>query len=117
MSSPFLNAYDDHLDRVYGFFAYRLDSRVDAEDLTQLTFERAFRAWDSFDPRKGSTKTWLLAVARNLLIDFSRRDPASFEELTSDDAAHESLAEPATADLDVGLEADLAAALATLSQR
>src|SRR3954449_8477890 len=110
MNTPFLDAYDDHLDRVYGFFAYRLDSRADAEDLTQVTFERALRAWDSFDPGKGSAKTWLLAIARNLLIDFYRQDPSSSQELFSDDGPHEWLAEPDPADLGVGLEPDLAAA-------
>jgi RNA polymerase sigma-70 factor (ECF subfamily) len=60
--------------RVYGFVAYRLRGRELAEDLTQATFERALRAWSRFDPRRGSERTWLLAIARNLVIDHHRRD-------------------------------------------
>jgi RNA polymerase sigma factor (sigma-70 family) len=48
--------------------------RAEAEDLTQATFERALRAWSRFDPRRASECTWLLAIARNLLIDHHRRD-------------------------------------------
>jgi RNA polymerase sigma-70 factor (ECF subfamily) len=57
---------------VYAFFAYRLRDRTEAEDLTQQTFERALRAWSRFDPARASSATWLLAIARNLLIDHYR---------------------------------------------
>jgi RNA polymerase sigma-70 factor (ECF subfamily) len=69
----FATVYDRHVWHVYGFFGYRLTSRQEVEDLTQLTFERALRAWKRFDPARASVLTWLLAIARNLLIDHFRR--------------------------------------------
>jgi RNA polymerase sigma-70 factor (ECF subfamily) len=72
--ASFARVYSDHVWRVYGFFAYRLRDRGTAEDLTQATFERALRAWSRFDPRRGSEATWLITIARNLLIDHLRRD-------------------------------------------
>jgi RNA polymerase sigma factor (sigma-70 family) len=72
--SDFARVYDEHVWRVYGFLAYRMRNRDAAEDLTQATFERALRAWSRFDPRRASEGTWLLAIARNLLIDHHRRD-------------------------------------------
>lgn len=72
--SEFARVYEEHVWRVYGFLAYRLRDRDGAEDLTQATFERALRAWSRFDPRRASESTWLLAIARNLLIDHHRRD-------------------------------------------
>ena len=72
--SDFARVYDDHVWRVYGFLAYRLRDRETAEDMTQATFERALRAWSRFDPRRASESTWLLTIARNLLIDHQRRD-------------------------------------------
>jgi RNA polymerase sigma-70 factor (ECF subfamily) len=66
--------YSEHAWSVYGFLAYRLGDRQTTEDLTQATFERALRASSRFDPRRGSERTWLLAIARNLLIDHHRRD-------------------------------------------
>jgi RNA polymerase sigma factor (sigma-70 family) len=70
----FLRAYEDHVTDVYGFFAYRAGSRPDAEDLTQLTFERAWKAWGRFDKSRASVRTWLLAIARNAYVDYRRRD-------------------------------------------
>src|SRR5437660_8540838 len=73
-ATSFVRVYHEHVWRVYGFLAYRLRDRDLAEDLTQATFERALRAWSRFDPRRASESTWLLAIARNLLIDHHRRD-------------------------------------------
>jgi RNA polymerase sigma factor (sigma-70 family) len=72
--TDFARVYSENVWRVYGFLAYRVRTREIAEDLTQLTFERALRAWSRFDPRRASESTWLLAIARNLLIDHHRRD-------------------------------------------
>jgi RNA polymerase sigma-70 factor (ECF subfamily) len=65
--------YEDHVWHVYGFFGYHRLSRPDAEDLTQATFERATRAYARYDPARAAPKTWLLAIAQNLLIDHYRR--------------------------------------------
>lgn len=72
--SDFARLYEEHIWRVYGFIAYRVRDRHLAEDLTQGTFERALRAWARYDPRRASEATWLLAIARNLVIDHHRRD-------------------------------------------
>jgi RNA polymerase sigma-70 factor (ECF subfamily) len=85
VSTDFLQAYEDHIWDVYGYFAYRALPRADAEDLTQVTFERALRAWDRFDPERASSRTWLLAIARNAYIDYRRRDrPGRRVSLDSD---------------------------------
>lgn len=57
---------------VYAFFGYSVD-RSHAEDLTSATFERVVRAWSTFDPERASERTWILAIARNLLLDHFRR--------------------------------------------
>jgi RNA polymerase sigma-70 factor (ECF subfamily) len=111
----FAAVYDEHVWRVYGFFAYWLASRPDAEDLTQQTFERAFRAWGRYDETRASVSTWLLAIARNLLIDHRRATPspamASVDEQALD-------AVPATPDQhSVGLDPDLERALGELGPR
>jgi len=108
----FAAAYDEHVWTVYGFIAYRVGSRDDAEDLTQQTFERALRAWGRFDPAKASMATWLLTIARNLVIDHyrARREHAELDDLGD--------AEPRThASYDLGLSPALAGALASLSPR
>src|SRR3954447_10032767 len=112
------DAYAAHADQVLAFLRYRMLSRADAEDLTQLTFERALRAWDRFDPARASARTWLLAIARNLLIDQHRRATTAPRPNPLDP---DELAQVAEAGNDLerilGVDPDLATALAELSRR
>jgi RNA polymerase sigma-70 factor (ECF subfamily) len=106
--------YEEHVWSVYGFFGYRVASRADAEDLTQLTFERALRAWGRFDPARASPGTWLLSIASNLLIDHYRRDRSARQEPIED---HPSRRELITEDPELGIAPDLADALEQLGRR
>src|SRR5690349_13888482 len=112
----FASAYEEHVWQVYGFFAYRGQSREEAEDLTQLTFERALRAWGRYDPSKAQVSTWLLTIARNLLIDRYRSGAAAPPMDPIEDTPEDRLP---TAELDVahGLRPEVQRALSTLDQR
>ena len=82
----FERLYADHAQALFGFLSYRTGDRVLAEDLLADTFERALRARRRFDPRKASEKTWLYAIALNLLRDSARRRAAegrALERVTS----------------------------------
>jgi RNA polymerase sigma factor (sigma-70 family) len=87
--------YREHVDAVYAFFAYSVGRDV-AEDLTSGTFERVIRSWAKYDAEKGSERTWILTIARNLLTDHYRRsshrnavsveeNPAILETIAADD--------------------------------
>lgn len=75
---------DDDFERLYAaeaaglfsFLAYRTGDRALAEDLLADAFERALRARRRFDRRRGSAKTWLYAIALNVLRDHARRAAA-----------------------------------------
>ncbi len=83
--SEFARVVEEQIWRVYGFISYRVASRETVEDLTQLTFERALRAWPRYDSRKGSESTWLLAIARNLVIDHHRADRSDRQTLLDEE--------------------------------
>jgi len=56
-----------NLDSVY-HFALRLSGSPDrAQDLTQETFLRAWRAWDSYEPGTRA-RSWLFTICRNLFL-------------------------------------------------
>lgn len=113
----FSAVYDEHVWRVYGFFAYRMRVRADAEDLTQQTFERALRSWSSYDPSRAAVATWLLVIARNLLVDHHRADRSARQQpLDELDGTHDALVGDAD-EPDLGLEPDLERALASLGPR
>lgn len=44
-----------------------------AEEVVQETFARAWRSKERFDPSRGSVRTWLYSIERNLLTDMARR--------------------------------------------
>ena len=113
---PFAEIYDEHVWSVYGFFGYRVPTREMAEDLTQGTFERALRAWDRYDPRRGSPLTWLMAIARNVLIDHYRRDRSKGDEPLSEEI-HGGAIGSAPALEPLGVSPELERALDSLHRR
>jgi RNA polymerase sigma-70 factor (ECF subfamily) len=70
----FADVAADHLDAVYRYLVFLTGDRSAAEDLTAETFEKAFRTWRRFDPRRGSPRTWLCQIARTSAIDWFRAE-------------------------------------------
>ena len=114
----FARAYDEHIWSIFGFFGYRVRSREEAEDLTQLTFERALKAWGRYDSRRASVRTWLMTIARNALIDHHRRsaglrqEPLSDRQVEAGALGHEPAHERV-----LGISPELESALSVLGER
>ncbi len=64
--------YDLHGSEIFRFCHRLVGDRGLAEEATQETFLRAWRAQDRFEPTSGSLRTWMYAVARNVCIDALR---------------------------------------------
>jgi RNA polymerase sigma-70 factor (ECF subfamily) len=73
-----LPSYDEvvaqQLDAVYRYLVYLTGDRSAAEDLTAETFEKAFRSWRRFDPRRAAPRTWLCTIARSVAVDWFRSE-------------------------------------------
>src|SRR5499427_5337795 len=85
--------YADQLPRVYNFFRYRVGDGAVAEDLTSLTFEKAWVARQRYRRDLGAFSTWLMTIARNVATDHyrRRRDHAPLDDavhVTSQDDPH-----------------------------
>lgn len=65
-------AFDLHGSALLGFAVNAVRDRPLAEDCVQETFLRAWRSRGSFDPAKASERTWLFAIARNVIADAFR---------------------------------------------
>jgi RNA polymerase sigma-70 factor (ECF subfamily) len=76
--------YREELPRIYNFHRYRVLDRATAEDLTSTTFEKAWRARGRYRKDRASVSTWLLSIARNVVIDHYRR---TRHEVPLDDVA------------------------------
>ncbi|WP_246124009.1 sigma-70 family RNA polymerase sigma factor [Nocardia bhagyanarayanae] len=83
-----------------------------AEHAVQETLLRAWRSCSLFDARRGSVRTWLLAIERNVIIDIARARAARPFDTAWDeigDAGESPVAHPDFADglIDVLLVAEL----------
>jgi RNA polymerase sigma factor (sigma-70 family) len=58
--------------RVYGLALAIVRVPVDAEEVAQEAFVRAWRFAASFDARRGSVAAWLLGITRNVALDSVR---------------------------------------------
>lgn len=65
-------AYAAHGGEIYRLALRTLGNAGLAEEAVQETFLRAWRASDRFDPVRGSLRTWLFAIARNVVVDLGR---------------------------------------------
>ena len=72
----FERLYEAEAQGLFGFLAYRTGDRALAEDLLADTFERALRSRSASTAGAGRPKTWLYAIALNLLRDHARRAAA-----------------------------------------
>jgi RNA polymerase sigma-70 factor (ECF subfamily) len=62
------------LDAVHRYLLFLTGNRAVAEDLTGETFEKAFRSWRRFDPRRGTPRAWLCRIARSAALDHFRSE-------------------------------------------
>ncbi len=74
--------FREHWSLVVGYLTVRVRDRHLAEELAAETFYRATRAFLGW--RGGDPAAWLLAIARNVLVDAVRRDR---KHVRLDDAA------------------------------
>jgi RNA polymerase sigma-70 factor (ECF subfamily) len=92
------DVYRRELPRLYNYFRYRVADGATAEDLTSLTFEKAWRGRKQYRNDQAAFSTWLFTIARNVAVDYWRRrrrevpleeapEPSS-ETTPEDDLAH-----------------------------
>ena len=59
--------------RVFAMIVRQVPDVMDAQELMQDAFMRAFDHIDSYDPHKASLSTWLCRIAYRLTLDFLKR--------------------------------------------
>jgi len=79
--------YDRYVDAVYRYVFYRVRNEAEAEDVTSDVFMRALRAIPKYEPRQAFL-AWLYRIARNAVIDRSRRQSARQQVSFEDALAH-----------------------------
>ena len=62
-----------YAQRIFAMVVRQVPDVMDAQELTQDTFMRAFDHIDSYDPQRASLSTWLCRIAYRLTLDFLKR--------------------------------------------
>lgn len=101
-ANAFGELYERHLDRVYRYVFYRVGSPVEAEDLTEQVFLKAWEAIARYDDRGLPFTAWLYRMAHNLVIDYYRtRRP----DVALDEALDRAAQDDPSAETEANLEA------------
>ncbi|QOV11825.1 RNA polymerase sigma factor [Viridibacillus arvi] len=72
MQEPFKKLYILHSDSIYKYIFFMVNNKELAEDLTQETFFKAFKQFQTFR-NEAAVTTWLKRIARNLVYDHYRK--------------------------------------------
>jgi len=92
----FRRLYGELYAPVAGYVSQRVRNQQDAEDIVSHIFQRFLERFERFDAQQGSLMTWVLAMARNAVIDHyrqasafgaARNDTIDVAELSDDLAA------------------------------
>lgn len=67
--SEFARIYDKYVDAIYAYCRRRLDTVPLAEDATSQTFTKALAAAPGFREGSGTVRSWLFAIAHNVVLD------------------------------------------------
>ena len=71
--SEFARLYDKYVNAIYAYCRRRLDTVPLAEDATSQTFTKALATVPSFREGSGTVRSWLFAIAHNVVLDQIRR--------------------------------------------
>ncbi len=67
------DVYQQSLPRIFHFFCYKVGDETIAEELTSLTFEKAWVSRANYHRERGDVHSWLVGIARNVIIDHFRK--------------------------------------------
>jgi RNA polymerase sigma-70 factor (ECF subfamily) len=111
MRPAFSTVAEDCLDEVYRYLLMLTTNPALAEDLTGATFEKAFRLWRRYDPRRSAPGTWLCGIARTTALDHFRAEERRHRREERFGAEQPTVDEPPS----LGLSPELESALRALT--
>lgn len=89
--------------RIYRYCEFNLKNRAEAQDICQEAFLKAWQALPRFSLKNGgSWQAFLFKIARNLIIDRSRKKHETSLEFAGEIESHDSIDEKIDTDSEIG---------------
>ncbi len=85
-TQAFEELYNHYLPKIYGFLLNRTGQKELAEDLTSEVFAKALANLTKYNDRGIAFSAWLFKIARNTLIDWSRKKKEILVEKIADES-------------------------------
>jgi RNA polymerase sigma-70 factor (ECF subfamily) len=80
-SEAFETLYLRYMEKIYRYIYFRVGDRVQAEEMTDEVFVKAWEALSGFKLGQNPFACWLYRIAHNLIIDqYRKRNPVSVSE-------------------------------------
>lgn len=83
MRKAFEEIYEQTRSKIFNYIRRRVNSKEDAEDLTQDVFYKVLRAIHKFRDKGIEIESWIYTIARNRIIDFTRQAQRVQKKLTN----------------------------------
>lgn len=68
------NVYDHLLPSVFHFFFYKVGDKLTAEELTSITFEKAWTSRENYKRNVSAFESWVFGIAQKVAVDHFRRN-------------------------------------------
>jgi RNA polymerase sigma-70 factor (ECF subfamily) len=101
-SAAFEILYERHTDAAYALALRMCGRQAAAEDVAQEAFLSMWRSAASYDPLRGSVRTWVLGIVHHRSIDALRRGVLQDRERVSDEGIEEQLEAAERTEQEVG---------------
>lgn len=80
-AEAFGGLYARYLGEFHRYIFYRVANRLDAEDLTETVFIKAWDALPRFESAKVNFRAWLYRIAQNTIVDYYRARQATTDAI------------------------------------
>jgi RNA polymerase sigma-70 factor (ECF subfamily) len=82
--------YTRLLPKIFHYFCYKVGDTAMAEELTAVTFEKAWMSRRNFHKSIGQIHAWMFGIARNVAVDYFRKNKIeiSVEEMLELDSGN-----------------------------
>jgi RNA polymerase sigma-70 factor (ECF subfamily) len=77
--------YETHVESIFAYISYRVNSDMVAEDLTSEVFLRMVRGLSNYTYQGFQFRAWLFRIASNLITDFYRQQGKNPTSTVSED--------------------------------